>query len=76
MYYLSLLLFSDKVFKFRSSLYNGFNDVLMLSVDINSIASSNIHCVNHHCIVVGIRKREAINLFLENADLSEKYGSL
>ena len=35
----------------------------MLSIDINSIATLNIHGGDSRCIIVRISKNEAINLF-------------
>ena len=43
----------------------------MKSVDINSIAISNIHILDYRCKINIITKSEAINLLI-NADLSEK----
>ena len=64
----------DIEFAFQSIVCNGFNDVLMMSSDISSIAFLNIFVVDYSCIIVGITKSEAINL-LRNADLSAKSGS-
>ena len=55
--------------------FNGCHNVLMMSIDINSIVILNIYGVDYRCIIVGISKIEAINL-LKNADLREKSGSL
>ena len=46
-----------------------------MSIDINSIATLNNHGVDYYCIIIGISKREAINV-LRNADLSENSRSL
>ena len=43
---------------------NGSRDVLMMSIDINSIAILNIHVVDYFCIINGIMKIEAINLYI------------
>ena len=67
--------FLDKAFKFQSSVHNSCYDVLMMSIDINSIATLNNHGVDYYCIIIGISKREAINV-LRNADLSENSRSL
>ena len=61
MYCLSLLEFSDKRYRFESSFCNGYYDVLMMSININSIAILNIHDVDYRCIIVRIRKSEAMN---------------
>ena len=61
----------DKWLKFQRYVCNGCHDVLMMSVNINSIAIFNIYGLNYHCTVNGISKSKTINL-LKNADLSEK----
>ena len=67
--------FSDKGFRFQSSVHNGCLGVLMISIDVNSIVILNIHGVYYCCIIVGISKSEAKNL-LRNADLSKNSGAL
>ena len=47
----------------------------MMFIDINGIATLNNHGVDYYCIIIGISKREAINV-LRNADLSENSRSL
>ena len=42
MHYLPLLLLKKKRFKFLSSICNGWHDIIMMSIDINSIAMLNI----------------------------------
>ena len=54
--------FLDKGFRFQPTSCNG-RHVLMMSIDINSIAILNIHGVDYGCIITGISKSEAINLF-------------
>ena len=49
--------FLDKVFKFQPAVCNGCHDVLGMSVILN------IHLLNYPCIINGINKSEAINLF-------------
>ena len=63
-----LLVFLYKVLSL--SVCNSYHDVLMISIDISNIFISNIHDIDCRCIIVGINKREAINL-LRNAHLSE-----
>ena len=75
MYHLALLVFFEKGFKFQSSVCNGCHDVLIMFVNINSVAISIIHSVDICCIIVRISKSEAINLS-KNADFREKSGSL
>ena len=43
----------------------------MISIDINKNALINIHGVNYHCIIVGVRKSETIDL-LKTSDFSLK----
>ena len=45
--------------KFQSSVSNGWHDVLMMSIDINSIVILDIHFVDYCNIIVG---SEAIDL--------------
>ena len=67
--------FLDKGFKFQSSVCNGCHDVLMMYVDINSLAILNIDSADYCCIINNISKSEDINLF-KISDLSEKSGLL
>ena len=46
----------------------------MMSMNLSDIAILNINCVNYRCIIILIRKSEAINL-LQKADLNEKSGT-
>ena len=43
----------------------------MMSIDINSIATLNIHGVDYCCIINRITKSETVNL-LRSVDLSKK----
>ena len=63
--------FLDKIFKFQSSVSKGCHHVLMMAVNINSIAILHIQGVVYHCIIIRISKSETIKL-LENAELREK----
>ena len=38
----TITIFSEKRFKFLSSIWNGWHDIIMMSIDINSIAMLNI----------------------------------
>ena len=67
--------FLDKGFRFQPTVWSGFHDALMMSININSIAILNIHGVDYRCNVNGISKSEAINLF-KNAELSKKSETL
>ena len=44
-WYLSLLVFLDKGFKFQPAACNGCHDVLMMSEKLNDIAILNIHSI-------------------------------
>ena len=67
--------FLDKGFKFQPAFCNGCHDVLLMSIDLNSIAILNTHGLDYHCIINEIRKSKAINLFKNNY-LSQKSGTL
>ena len=59
----ALFAFLDKDFKFQSTVSDDRHDILIMFVDINSIATSNIHDVDYCSLFFGINKSEAINLF-------------
>ena len=65
--------FLDKRFTFQSSFCNRWHEALMMSIDINSIAISNIHGVNYCRITDGNTKSETTNLS-RNTDLSRRSG--
>ena len=67
--------FLDKDFKFQSTVSDDCHDILIMFVDINSIATSNIHGVDYCSLFFGINKSEAINYF-KNTDFSKKGESL
>ena len=54
--------FSDKSLRFQS-VCDGCHDLLMMYIDINSIAILNVQGIDYRCITVGISKSEIINLF-------------
>ena len=54
--------FLDNGFRFQSAVYNGWRDMLIMSIDPNSIAISNIHGVHYPGIFNGITKTEVIKL--------------
>ena len=62
MYYLPLSVFLDKGLKFQPGICNGCYDVLMMSINLNDIAISNIHGIDYCCIISGTSKSEAVNL--------------
>lgn len=50
-------------FKHQDSVCNGCQDLLMLYVKINDIATISVESVDYCCIIHGISKSDAINLF-------------
>ena len=56
-------IFLNKGFKFQLSLYNESHDVLMMSIDLNSIAILKIHSVDYCYSVFRISKSGALDLF-------------
>ena len=48
--------FLDNGFKIQLTVGNGCHNVLMMSIDINSIAIFNIHGVGYCCIIDEITK--------------------
>ena len=61
----------DKGFKFEVDVCNRCHDVLMMSINLNDIATLNIECVYFGCIINNISKSDAINL-MQNADFNEE----
>ena len=62
-------------FKFQSTMCNGCNNLLMMSLNINHIIIFNIIGIGYRCIIVGTSKSEDINL-LRNTYMSENSGPL
>ena len=58
-YYLPLLLFLDKSFKFQPDICNGCLDVLIMYMNLNDIAIPKIHGVFHCYITNEISKSES-----------------
>ena len=69
----SIGIFLIKRVIFQSTVRNGCHYILTISIDIYNIVTLNIYGVDHHYIIVGISKSEAISL-LKN--LRKKSGSL
>ena len=67
--------FLDKDCKFHSNICNRCHDLLMMSMNLSDIAILNIKGSDYCCIISLISKNEAINL-MQNADLTEKSGTL
>ena len=66
-WYLSLLVFLNKGFKFQTYVCNRCHDLLMLSMNLNNIAIFQIKNADYRCIITETRKSEAINL-IKNTD--------
>ena len=56
-------IFLNKGFKFQLSLCNESHDVLMMSIDFNSIAILKIHSVDYCYSISRISKSGALDLF-------------
>ena len=63
--------FLSKGFKFQQSVYNGWYDVLMMSMSLSNIAALNNKIADYCFVISGISKSEAINL-LQNIYLTEE----
>ena len=66
---------SNYSFKFQSNVCNRCHDLSKIFLNLSDIAMSNIKDSDYCCIISLISKNEAINL-LQNADLTEKSGTL
>ena len=71
----TITIFSKKRFKFLSSICNGWHDIKMMSIDINSIAMLNIDGATYRFMIPSISKSEAVTMF-KNSDLSKNSESL
>ena len=67
--------FLNYSFKFQTNVCNRCHDLLMMSLNLSDIAIINIKGSNYHCIVSLISKVVAI-ILMQNADLTEKSGTL
>ena len=67
--------FLNYSFKFQPIVCNRCHDLLMMSIILSDIAILNIKGSDYCCIISLIIKSEAINL-MQNADLTEKSGTL
>ena len=67
--------FLNYSFKFQPNVCNRCHDLLMMSMNLSSIAILNIKGSDYHCIISLISKREAINL-MQNVDSTEKNRTL
>ena len=67
--------FLDKGVNFQPDVCNRGHNVLMIYISLSNIAILNINGVDFCCIMNGMSKSGAITL-LQNADLTEKSGTL
>ena len=67
--------FLNYSFTFQPNVCNRCHDLLMISVNFSNIAILNIKCPYYCCIISLINKNVAISL-MQNADLTEKSGTL
>ena len=67
--------FLNYSFKFQTNVCNRCHDLLMMSLNLSDIAIINIKGSNYRCIVSLISKVVAI-ILMQNADLTEKSGTL
>ena len=67
--------FLNYSFKFQPNVCNRCHDFLMMSINLSDIANLNIKGSDYCCIISLITKNEAIKL-LQNADFTEKTGTL
>ena len=74
-WHLSILYFSNYSFKLKPNVCNRCHDLLMMSVYLSDIAILKIKGSDYCCIISLNSKSEAIHL-LQNADLTEKRGTL
>ena len=67
--------FLNYSFKLQPNVGNRCHDLLMMSMNFSDIPILNIKDYDYCCIISLIRKNEAIRL-MQNADLTEKSGTL
>ena len=67
--------FFNYSFKCQPNACNRCHDLFIMSINLSDIAILNIKGSDYHCIISLTSKNDAINL-LQNADLSEKCGTL
>ena len=67
--------FLNYIFKLQPNVYNRCHDLLMMSINLSKIAILNIKGSVCCCIISLFCKNKTINL-LQNADLTEKSGTL
>ena len=62
-------------FKFQPNVCSRCHDLLMMLLNLSDIAILNIKGSDYRCIISLISKNEAI-ILMQNADLTEKTGTL
>ena len=62
-------------FKFQPDVYNGYHDVLLMSMNLSNISILNIPGADYHCIISGISKSETKEI-IQKLDLTEKSRTL
>ena len=67
--------FLHKDFNFQTHVYNGYHNLLMISMNISDIAILNIKSADYCCIISRISNSESKNL-MQNIDLTEKSWTL
>ena len=63
--------FSNTGFKFQPNTFNGYYDLLMMSMKLSDIVIINTKCADYCCLVSGISKIETISL-MQNINLIEE----
>ena len=67
--------FSYELFNFQPDVWNGYHDLLTMSMNFSKVAILNIKGADYCCIISGIRKSQGINL-IQNICLNKKRVSL
>ena len=67
----TILVFLNKGFKFQTYVCNECHDLLMMSTNLDDIATLNIRDVDYRYIISRISESDAVNL-LQNTDLVKK----
>ena len=62
---MSAMVFLNKGFKLQRNAWNWYHDLLMMSMKISNIAILKIKGSDYCCIVIGIRKSDAIKKILQ-----------
>ena len=71
--------FLDKAFKFQSDFWNGFQGVLIMSMNLSNIAILNIQGVDYRCIISEVyikmdkQSKRLVLLKLKNTNFTNTY---